>query len=99
MLNLYSKKDLGQLFRRIELDVTEKCNHSCVACSRACVLIPSKARMTVDQVQAFVDESLELGWKWEMISLLGGEPTMHPDFQEILEVLNEYRKQTLGAPL
>jgi hypothetical protein len=49
--------------------------------------------MDVAQVAHFVDESLELGWIWRRISVLGGEPTLHPSLFEILEQLDHYRSQ------
>jgi len=47
--------------------------------------------MTVDQVGHFVDESLDNGVVWERIRVLGGEPTLHPRFFDILDELLRYR--------
>jgi hypothetical protein len=47
--------------------------------------------MTVDQVRRFVDESLLASQRWEKIRVLGGEPTLHPEFDAILAELLRYR--------
>lgn len=43
--------------------------------------------MTIEQIKAFVRESIEIGKKWELINLLGGEPTVHKDFLEIVDII------------
>jgi hypothetical protein len=48
--------------------------------------------MTPEQVKQFVGESLDLNWEWTRIHILGGEPTIHPRFREMIEPLMEYRR-------
>lgn len=47
--------------------------------------------MTLDQMQAFIDQSTTCGTRWERIRLLGGEPALHPQLMEMLELLLGYR--------
>jgi hypothetical protein len=77
---------------RIELDVTWACDLRCFHCNRSCEQAPTGEAMTVDQVRRFVDESLARGKRWERIRVLGGEPTLHPAFREILAELLRYRE-------
>lgn len=73
---------------KIELDITYECNLNCVSCNRSCPQAPSMTSdMTLDQIQHFIDESIEKGRKWELINILGGEPTLHPDFLEIINTI------------
>jgi hypothetical protein len=78
--------------RRIEIDITYACNLRCFNCDRSCTQAPSGEQMTVEQIELFVEESVRKGIKWERIRLLGGEPTLHPNFFEILERLISYRR-------
>jgi hypothetical protein len=48
--------------------------------------------MTVEQIQKFVQESIDKNIKWQRIRVLGGEATFHPNLLEILNVLLEYKK-------
>lgn len=86
---------LGPQYKRsrtlIEIDITYACNLNCFNCNRSCEQAPTGERMTVAQIQRFVDESVAAGSRWQRIRILGGEPTLHKQFFEILDVLRGYR--------
>lgn len=77
--------------RKIEIDITYECNLKCVNCNRSSTQAPIKEGMTLDQINEFVRDSISLCKKWELINILGGEPTIHKDFNEIVNlILNNY---------
>lgn len=79
-------------FKTIELEINTACDLACFGCDRfSDVASKGVPNMTVGQVSRFVDESIELGWRWERIRLLGGEPTIHPQFRECCEQIMRYR--------
>lgn len=71
-------EEIKQLF----IILTDKCNLSCKHCCFACN--PSKNTM-LDKKTVFhtIDDALGLGY--DILDFSGGEPTVHPDFPEILE--------------
>ena len=76
---------------QIEIDITYECNLKCINCNRSSTQAPIKEGMSLEQIETFVRESIELNKKWKLINLLGGEPTIHNDFLEIVNlILNEY---------
>jgi hypothetical protein len=79
--------------RRVEIDITWECNLRCKNCDRSCRQAPTDERMTVEQIVQFVAETIRCRHRWERIALLGGEPTMHPDFHRIVEILEDFRRQ------
>ena len=85
-------QDPKEQFRHIELEINVACDLACFACDRFSD-VTTAPNMTVDQVRLFINESLELGWRWERIRLLGGEPTIHPQFDKMIEELLRYRKE------
>ena len=80
-------------YRIVKLEIMNRCNMACVNCSRMCGPAPSDEMMTVDQIKKFVKETFEQNWKWNEILLFGGEPTLHPNLLEMVEVLNTYREK------
>jgi hypothetical protein len=44
-------------------------------------------------VKDFIAQSVELKWPWQYISLLGGEPTLHPQIEDVLQAFSDYRSQ------
>jgi hypothetical protein len=78
---------------RIEIDITYKCNLRCYNCNRSVNTAPSNQSMTVEQIKEFIDDSVAANKKWRSIRILGGEPTLHPDFRKIITLLREYRKE------
>lgn len=87
---------LGPQYRRsrkyIEIDLTYICNLKCNNCNRSCAQVPSEEYITLDQIQKFVDESIKWKVYWHKIRLLGGEPTLHPNFLDIIQILNQYKR-------
>lgn len=76
---------------RIEIDITYVCNLRCLNCNRSISQAPEKMHISLDMIRRFVDESISRSKHWKVIRVLGGEPTLHPEFQEILAELLRYR--------
>lgn len=76
----------------ITIDITLRCNLFCGNCDRAVGLAPSDEFISVEQVDRFIWESIEMRWEWRGVKLAGGEPTLHPEFDRILEALTPYKK-------
>jgi len=77
----------------IEIDITFKCNLKCYNCDRSCTQAPSDSTMSVEQIRKFIDESIANNKHWSRIRILGGEPTLHPDLEEILRILLDYKEK------
>lgn len=79
--------------QRIELIVNYNCNLRCCNCDALTSQAPTCERLSIAQIQKFVEESIENEKKWESIRVLGGEPTLHPDILRILDILLDYKHQ------
>lgn len=78
---------------RIEIDITYRCNLRCLNCNRSINTAPSNQSMTLGQIQQFIDDSVAVGKTWKSIRILGGEPTLHPEFRTIISMLRDYRSR------
>jgi hypothetical protein len=76
---------------KIELEITTFCSLACFNCDRSVRQAPTGEYMALEQINKFVKESLDLDWRWEQITILGGEPTLHPQFFEALEIIKKYK--------
>jgi hypothetical protein len=88
--------DRLQRFKHLEIQINTACDCACFGCDRYSDVIHD-TNMSVDQVWLFVQESIEQNWEWERIRLLGGEPTLHPHFMEIVHALIAYREEFPGV--
>jgi len=74
---------------KIEIDITFECNLNCIGCNRSCSQAPSNEKMDINQINKFITESIGLNKKWDLINILGGEPTLHPEFEHIIKLIME----------
>jgi len=93
----------GPVYQRsrnlIEIDVTYACNLKCFNCNRSCGLAPSEDKLSLQQIRRFLGESRVHSVPWQRIRVLGGEPTLHPEFLEILDELLAFKKSQGFATL
>jgi hypothetical protein len=78
-------------FSRVELEITSFCSLACLNCDRSVRQAPTREYMSLEQIEKFVTESLDLKWNWERILILGGEPTLHPQFFEAMGIIKKYK--------
>ncbi len=72
----------------IEIDITNACIHSCSNCTRFCGHHKKNYFMDFETFKKAVDS---LGDYKGMIGVMGGEPTLHPEFERISKYLQEKR--------
>lgn len=76
---------------KAELHITYRCNLQCVNCNRMSNLRNEHTPdMTVDDVKEFFRQCRELNYN-PLVLIIGGEPTLHPDFDEICRLAREFR--------
>jgi len=85
------------LLNKVQLEITTDCQLKCFNCDRSCRQAPSKEKMSIDQIQKFIKESLDLKWNWKRIDIIGGEPTLHPDLLSIIESIKEYKDKNFNC--
>ena len=71
--------------KEITIQVTDLCNKNCAKCNK--VNMTSK-HMDTKEVIRIIDEAVKLGLKH--VHFTGGEPTMHPDFLDIIKHCRDY---------
>jgi len=77
---------------RLELNITFRCQLKCRSCNRLCNLTRLDDPMTVAQIEMLVARIAAEKKHVKRIKLVGGEPTIHPEFWRICEVLSEGHK-------
>lgn len=78
----------------IEFEITLRCNANCHSCSRHCHygMYGEESDVTMDQVDRFVEEVKRHG-NIDMIHIMGGEPTLHPQLGLIMLEVQSLREQ------
>lgn len=79
------------MIENIDYHVTDRCNLKCVGCNNFCPFVPND---TPDPSLEQVEEDFKLLSKFKdsfkRLSLLGGEPTLHENLGEILDLARRY---------
>ena len=73
----------------VELEITLRCNHACPSCSRHCNIFDyGPTDMSMLEIEKFVKEA-QASKGVKILSVMGGEPTIHPRFVDIVELLHQ----------
>ena len=72
---------------KAEWHLTYRCDLHCACCNRGCFLPPATPDMTLTDAREFCRQAREIHWQ-PRIMIIGGEPTLHPDFFEFLAEAN-----------
>lgn len=76
---------------KAELHITYNCNLSCINCNRfSQVSLPHTPDMTIGDVKEFFRQCRELNFNPDIL-IIGGEPTVHPNFLEIVKLSREFK--------
>ncbi|MFH8749844.1 radical SAM protein [Streptomyces rimosus] len=77
-----SRKELHAPFRFLWMDLTRKCQLSCAHCYNESGPGGTHGTMHREAWISVLDQAMALGIR--KVQLIGGEPTMHPDFPALL---------------
>jgi radical SAM protein with 4Fe4S-binding SPASM domain len=77
----------NKLVSVLDWTITDRCNYNCLHCFHAADNSMNRCAFTREEAMRFLDEMAECGLKG--VRLTGGEPTLHPNFREILEGIRE----------
>lgn len=71
----------------IEIEITNKCNNRCAHCTRSIRHYEKPYFASLE----FIEKALKSlkGWK-KGVGCIGGEPTLHPEFEKICKLYNKY---------
>jgi len=96
MLKVKSKVSEKFLNKTISILITNVCNRSCGGCSQMCGSIPDDKlwNISIEQLCCNIETCLKYNIKF---SLFGGEPTVHPEWLKIKEVLYEYEPEIISV--
>jgi MoaA/NifB/PqqE/SkfB family radical SAM enzyme len=72
----------GQPVSFLWAEITGKCNLRCVHCYAESSPTGSHGRLTAEQWKVLISEAKDLGT--ETVQFIGGEPTVHPQFPELV---------------
>jgi hypothetical protein len=76
----------------VEIEITLRCNRSCPQCNRYSNLFDfmplDDTDMTLGQIDKFCSQVERGGQRLGKIALIGGEPLLHPELEQIVDMLH-----------
>jgi organic radical activating enzyme len=88
----------AHLFKKpINILITNICNLSCGGCSQQCGYIPKEKiwNIPLEQLKWNLDLLVDVRKnKLNMVGIFGGEPTLHPEYKKILDLISNYKRTT-----
>lgn len=95
--------DIIQLRKKwVNILITNKCNLSCGGCHQHCDLFNKKDHwfIPIEQLKYNIDILVHPCCgieRFRPIALFGGEPTLHPKWNQILDLISSYKDHTFWA--
>jgi len=81
--------------RHLKVNMTYICDRACPNCNRATQYCKGKAseNVTLKQWQDLLEQCAKEKKIWTRITLTGGEPTFHPDFNGFVDAMAKYKHE------
>lgn len=78
----------------LKVETTYVCDRRCPNCNRFTSLAPAGHNEDVDPdvLAAMLEKCGKTGRIWTRITLTGGEPTMHPRFEDLIHAIMRYKR-------
>lgn len=76
------------MIENIDYHIIDACNLNCASCNHFCPLVPSGSDKgkSIEQITSDLNLLSKIGSEFNTLSLLGGEPTLHPQLAKILDI-------------
>ncbi len=78
-----------ELFKIVEIEINSYCNLACSYCPNREYQRKEKGDMALSDYLKIIDQLVELGFKGRISHEFYGEPTLHPDYDEIIRTTKE----------
>lgn len=78
------------MISNIDYHIIDKCNLNCKACNHFCPLVSSTDKgKSIEQIIADLTLLSKIKTEFSTLSILGGEPTLHPELNKILKIARD----------
>jgi radical SAM protein with 4Fe4S-binding SPASM domain len=76
----------SDLFKIVEIEINSYCNLACSYCPNREFERKEKGDMSLEDYNSIIDQLIDLNFKGRISHEFYGEPTLHPNYDEIIEV-------------
>ncbi len=80
--------------KTVYVEITNQCNLNCATCYNRSGLNTKRKELSLEQIESIINLFIPLGLQRFLLS--GGEPTLHSEFEEILNLVDKYPQITFG---
>ena len=80
--------------KTVYVEITNRCNLNCATCYNRSGLNRKTSELSFKQIEHIIQSFLPYGLKRFLLS--GGEPTLHSEFEKILDLIDTYPQITFG---